>query len=313
MKVLLTGASGFIGKNFLEYAPKDMEIIGLYNRSTSLNEFVKEKKLRNVTLHKVDLLDEKQVQGLFKKIGKDIDCCLYLAANVDVPLSMNDPLHDLSQTAGSVITFLRNAGSIRRFVYLSSNAVYDGNKGIVTTKTPLNPHIPYCISKLAAEQYIRFYASRGKVKEHTIIRFGGAFGLHARPDKFMTKLMRELAVERKEEIEIYGDGTNIINLMYAKDTVTALLTALKSKRSNLTCILGQDNMTITQAVQRSANAIGRKVSIRYVPRISGQKYISFSVDSDFGRIFGLKPQYSFEQGVKEFAGLLTHEEKTKAK
>ena len=47
MKLLLTGASGFIGKNFLEFAPKDIEIIGLYNKSTDIEKFVEEKNLKN--------------------------------------------------------------------------------------------------------------------------------------------------------------------------------------------------------------------------------------------------------------------------
>lgn len=43
MRLLLTGASGFVGKNFLENAPKDIEIIAVYNSSRDIENFVKEK------------------------------------------------------------------------------------------------------------------------------------------------------------------------------------------------------------------------------------------------------------------------------
>ena len=45
MKVLVTGVSGFIGRNFVEYASKDLEIVGVYNKSGDIEKFVKEKKL----------------------------------------------------------------------------------------------------------------------------------------------------------------------------------------------------------------------------------------------------------------------------
>ena len=77
MKLLLTGASGFIGKNFLEFAPKDIEIIGLYNKSTDIERFVEEKNLKNVELHKCDLTDKRETEKLFDKIGKNFEYCLF--------------------------------------------------------------------------------------------------------------------------------------------------------------------------------------------------------------------------------------------
>ena len=68
MRLLVTGASGFIGKNFLELAPKDIEIIGIYNSSKEIEDFVKEKKLNNVKLYKCDLTKKEEVERLFEKI-----------------------------------------------------------------------------------------------------------------------------------------------------------------------------------------------------------------------------------------------------
>ena len=159
MKLLLTRASGFIGKNFIENAPKDIEITAIYNNSNSIKNFVDEKKLENVKLYKCDFTKKKELEALFQKIGGNFEYCIYLAGNVNVPLSITNPIEDLNANAAALINFLSACGMIGRLVYMSSAAVYDGNKGMVTAQTMLDPVIPYCISKLAAEQYIKFFSS----------------------------------------------------------------------------------------------------------------------------------------------------------
>lgn len=307
MKVLVTGVSGFIGRNFIEFAPKDLEIIGIYNKSGDIEKFVKDRKLKNVRLYKCDLTDKVQVQRLFNKIGKNFDNCIYLAANVNVPLSINDPVEDLKITCQGLINFLQSCGKIDKFSLMSSATVYEGNHGIVTTSTKLNPLVPYSISKLMAEHYVRFFQSSGKIGSYIILRFGGAYGKYSEK-KFVSQLVRQSAIQNKEIIEIYGDGTNIVNLMYVKDTVKALLVCLNSKKTNMICNFGQDNMTITQLINKIAKIFSKNVEIRYTPRRKDQKYIEFSLDVDFNRIFDFKPGYSFEEGIREFAESMKNEE-----
>jgi|SRR3989338_3067318 len=307
MKVLLTGASGFIGRNFMEFAPNDLEITGIYNRSEDAVNFVKEKKLSNVRLYKCDLTEAKEVESLFKNIGKEFDCCLYLAANINVPLSITNPAEDIKITVIGIINFLQHCSRIKRFVLMSTAGVYDGNKGHVAVDAKLNPKVPYCISKLAAEQYVRFFSSTGKIEQYVILRFGGAYGKYSKGSKFMSKLVNEICVENKESIEIYGDGTNIINVMYAKDAVNGLVACLKSEKSNIICNFGQENMTVTEAVQRVAKVFGKKILINYTPKLNTQKYITFEPQIDFDMIFNFKPQYSFEDGIMEFGESLKNE------
>jgi len=299
MKILVAGCSGFIGRNFLELAPKDTEIIGIYHSSEDIESFVKEKNLKNVKLCKCDLTKEDEVKSLFEKIGKKFDCCLYLVANVNVPLSKKNPKRDAELTIFTLLNFMQSCESVNRLVYLSTSGVYDGNKGIVTPETKLSPVVPYCISKVAAEQYVKFYASTGKIKDYVIIRFGGAFGPYSER-KFMTSLVNDICVNNKKEIEVYGDGTNIINVMYVKDVIKALFVALSSSKSNITCNLGQENMSVKETVERVAKAFNKDVNIKYTPKIMNQKYITFKIKVDFNDIFNFKPDYSFEQGIKEF-------------
>ena len=189
---------------------------------------------------------------------------------------------------------------------MSTAGVYDGIKGHSDINTRLNPIVPYCISKLMAEQYVKFYRSIGKVDEYVILRFGGAFGKYSK-NKFMTNLVMDVCIHGKDKIEIYGDGTNLINVMYVKDAVKALIACLKSKKSNIVCNLALENMAIKEAIERVSKVFGKNVKIKYKPRLKEQKYITFEYDSDFNDIFGFKPDYSFEQGIKEFGKELKNE------
>tara|TARA_Y100000310_G_C20682269_1_gene816687 strand:+ start:2401 stop:3321 length:921 start_codon:yes stop_codon:yes gene_type:complete len=305
MKLLLTGASGFLGKNFMELAPKDIEITGIYNSSTDIVNFVEEKKLTNVKLFKCDLTNKKEVEDLFEKIGKDFNYCLFLAANVDIPLSFKNPELDFKITVTGLQNFLEKCSNIKRFIYMSSAAVYDGNSGSVSVDTKLNPKVPYCKSKLAAELCVKSFSELGKLKEFAILRFGGAFGLYSEK-KFMSTLVKDISLQNKNEIEVYGTGENIINVMYVKDTVNALLKCLDSDK-NVVCNLGQENITITEIVKRVAKAFGKEVSIKYTPKVEDQKYIGFEIVVDFNEIFDFTPEYSFEEGIREFGSLMKNE------
>ena len=210
MKLLVVGISGFMGRNVLEYAPKDVEITGVYNRSEDIVAFAK-KVRKNTILVQCDLTEFSQIKNVAKKIGTSFDCCLYFAGNVDVPLSKKDPVQDLRLNVIALINLLQNI-SIKRFVLLSTAGVYDGLSRKITGKDALNPTVPYCLSKLMAEQYVKYFQSIGKIDEYAILRFGGAFGKHSKREKFASKVIQELGVENKNTIEVYGDGRNIINI-----------------------------------------------------------------------------------------------------
>jgi len=261
MKVLLTGASGFLGKNFLKFSPKEMQIIGLYNKSDDIEKFVKENNLKNVALCKCDLTSRKEIDKAIKRIGSEFDYCVYLAGNVDVSLSIRDPMEDMNMNAVAVVNFLSSIKRIGKFVYMSTAGVYDGNKGKVSVKTSLHPTIPYCISKLACERYVEFFKNAGTIDNYVIIRFSGAFGPYSKGSKFIAKAVEDIGIKNKGKTEIYGDGKNKINIMYSRDLVDALAVCLKSRKGNITVNLGQNDMTIIGAVEKIAIFLGKKVSI----------------------------------------------------
>ena len=83
MKVVVTGASGFIGHNVLLRAPREWTIYAVYHSTPGLEAFIARHNLTNVRAVRCNLLNEGDVQMMAKTIGSTPDAMLYLAANGD--------------------------------------------------------------------------------------------------------------------------------------------------------------------------------------------------------------------------------------
>lgn len=301
MKIIVPGASGFIGKNFILKAPKDWEIIAIYNNS-NLQDFVEEHRLDNVITVKCDLTNENEVEKLSKKVGNEFDVCMYLAANTSVPLSVKDPIFDLHANIITLLNFLRFFEG-EKLIFLSSGAVYDGLSGLVNPNMPVFPKIPYAISKLASENYIKFYVMKKKrFKNYIILRFFGAYGPYEPARKIYTKLVRAFYFENKNKYTIYGDGKNLIDAMYVDDMIDGVLKVIRSDNQNLTVDFCSENpLTIDELVYAVAEAFDKKNPIIRHDGITDE-YIEFYASNKLmEKIFGFKPTRSLNKGLQKLA------------
>ena len=107
MKLLLTGASGFIGRNVLLRAPRDWEIVAVYNRTGDLPAFVAAHGLAHVAPVACDLVSADAVRALAARIGR-ADAALYLAANGDPAASVERVRWDLELNTVAVVNVLEN-------------------------------------------------------------------------------------------------------------------------------------------------------------------------------------------------------------
>src|SRR2546425_9053618 len=130
MRLIVTGASGFLGRNTLVRAPRDWDIVAVYHQAADFPGFVAREALTQVRPIHCDLTNAADVQSLRATAG-EVDAVLYLAANGDPAASARDPLRDLRLNTQAVLTFLEHCPA-PHMVYLSSGARYDGARGPVT-------------------------------------------------------------------------------------------------------------------------------------------------------------------------------------
>jgi UDP-glucose 4-epimerase len=302
MRVVVTGASGFIGRNVLLRAPRDWEIVAVFNRTPGLEAFVAGHRLTHVRPVQCDLTDAAAVRALAARAGQ-IDAALYLAANGDPAASAERPRWDLESNTVALVTFLELC-PVGHLVYLSSGAVYDGIVGPVSPSTPVTPRLPYAISKHASEQYVRFFSERRHTPPSFInVRFFGAYGPYEPARKITTRWLLALAAGQREFV-LRGNGENLIDFMYVDDAVDGMLRLVQAAGASATVDFASGApVTVNAVVEAMARTLGVEAAIRHQGET--EEYIRFhSVDHAMRDRFGVVPSISFEDGLRRLADFL---------
>jgi nucleoside-diphosphate-sugar epimerase len=305
MNILLAGASGFMGRNFLLHAPEHHRIIAVYRRDAQFPEFVSKLRRPGVKAVSCDLGDPGQVGKLVRDLGSEWSCCVFLAAKVDIPWSVREPGNDCAANVFPLLNLLKEIRA-ERFIFFSSGAVYDGLQGEVNATAVIAPTLPYAISKAACERYVEFFhRRRGSIGNYLNVRFFGAYGPYEAPHKIYSRLVRAFAIEGKRSYELYGAGTNLIDALYVEDAVDALLRMVEGRHWNRAIDLaGGQPLTVETLARRVAAALGVSdpcITTSGVAHESNQFWGSLA---DARELFGFVPRTGLEAGVLKLRDFL---------
>ena len=301
MKLLVVGASGFLGRNFLLAAPREWDVHATYHTAESFPAWLAGAGLDHVVPVRVDLRDEGAVGRAME--GVRADACLYLAADTRVRALVEDPSLDVRNNVlpvANVVKRLRGG----RLVFVSSGAVYMGHEGSVTPATPLRPTIPYAISKEAAEGYVRFAAGRGWCDGYVVLRFFGAYGPHEPPRKITTKLVRA-ARAKEPEFTIFGDGENLIDVVHVDDAVRGLMAAVQGPAKDVTVdFCAGSPATLNDFALRVGRDFGHAFELRHEGE--SPEYIRFHASPEgMAAAFRVRPTVPLEDGMRRLDAWLT--------
>ena len=279
MNILLTGASGSIGKTLINTTPSNFQIYTL-GRSSVQKE--------NVTHLEVDLSKEWDTNIL----PNDIDVIIHLAQSENFRLFPDKAIDVYTVNTISTLKLADFAvkNGINKFVYASSGGIY-GNRDTgfgEEDEIPVNDLGFYLGSKLSSEIILDSYKN---IIDIQLLRFFFVYG----PDQNESMLIPRLInnVLNGKTINLQGEEGLKINPIHVDDAVNAILASLKLEKSNKLNIGGSEELSLKDITV----LIGKQLGVK--PKYS---YIDSEPNNLIGDISKLKkigyfPQISFEEGI----------------
>lgn len=302
MKILVTGACGFIGANYVHYLMRvsGHEIVNLdkltdVSNRENVSEFEGEARYRFV---EGDVADPVAVAGAME----GCDAVVNFAAESHVDRSILDPRVFYRSNVEGTLILLEEARrrKVDRYVQVSTDEVYGslGAEGSFTEASPLCPNSPYAASKTAADLIVRSYVKTYGLPA-MITRCCNNYG----PWQFPEKLIPLMVIRALEDqtLPVYGDGSNVRDWIHAEDHCLALQAVLeRGKVGGIYNVGARAEMANIDIVKTILSLLGKPESlIRFVTDRPGHDW-RYAIDPEMlERELDWKPLRSFEEGMRQ--------------
>jgi UDP-glucuronate 4-epimerase len=314
MRVLVTGAAGFIGSHLSErLVARGDEVVGLDNFDAFYPRAVKDRNLAALagsprfTLVEGDL---RAPDDLSRAFAHWPDAVVHLAALAGVRPSLADPARyaDVNVVGTVRVTEAARAHGVRRFVFASSSSVYglDSEPPFKESDPCLRPLSPYASTKRAGELGL-YTAQHLYGLDVTCLRFFTVYGPRQRPDLAIHKFARLILAGRP--IELFGDGSTSRDYTWIDDILDGVVAALdetgKQGRGapafRVYNLGGSRTTTLLRLVELLSDALGKEAVVEWKPEQPGDMKRTLADVTLVGRALGYAPRVSIEDGIARFA------------
>lgn len=285
-RVLITGGAGFIGRRVIG------ALLDQGHEVTSADRHV----FPDDRVHSVigDLCDPATISAA---VTEGTDVIVHLAAITAVLRSVEDPVGtyklNVDVTAG-LLEHARQRG-VGTFLLASTNAVTgDVGRTTITEQMPLRPLTPYGATKAAAEMLLAAYsASYGMTG--AALRFSNVYGpgMEAK-DSFIPRLMR--AARDGRGVQIYGDGTQLRDLVHVDDIVAGIFTAWRARHSGPLILGSGESVTVNDILAAARAVTGAELPAEHIPPKPGEMP-AVIIDISAARALGYKPGHDLKAGI----------------
>ncbi len=313
MKVLVTGAAGFIGFHTAEaLLARGDSVVGIDSLNDYYDVRLKQARLARLrdrpgfTFHHADVSDREAVERV-AAANADLAGIVHLAAQAGVRHSLVDPYSYVQSNVMGHLVILeaaRRLGGLRHMVYASTSSVYGLN-----TEMPFReadrvdtPVSLYAATKRADELMSHAYAHLFGLPL-TGLRFFTVYGPWGRPD--MAYFSFAKAIMEGQPITLYDGGRLRRDFTYIDDIVTGILGSLDRPPEdvNVPRLLNIGNHQVEEVremVRLLEDALGRKAEIRSAPRPAVDVEATFASIDAIAGLTGFAPKTPLSLGIPRF-------------
>jgi dTDP-glucose 4,6-dehydratase len=309
--IIVTGGSGFIGSNLVNYlVKKKYFVINLDKLTYSANKY--ENSLRNkknYKLIKVDIINQKKITNIIKKYKPIV--IFNLAAETHVDRSIDGPKSFIHTNINGTFSLLESLRFLQKkkiapkLVHISTDEVYGDIKIGVRSKENhrYEPSSPYSASKASADHLVKSYIRTYKLKA-VISNCCNNYGPYQFPEKLIPKMISNIF--NNKELPIYSKGRNSREWIHVEDHCAALFKLyLKGKIGesyNVGTGINLCNIDLVKKILKICKSmkikVGNGTKIKFVKDRPGHDF-RYALDNK--KIFNQlrwKPKIKFETGLK---------------
>ena len=322
MRVLVTGAAGFIGFHLtLALLDRDDEVVGVDNlndyydpalKQLRLDEIAKHSKCVNFEFIKEDISDREFMCRLFS--DNQFDLVVNLAAQAGVRYSLENPNAYVDSNLVGFVNVLEGCrnSKVRHLVYASSSSVYGMNskQPFSTNDTVDYPISLYAATKKSNELMAHSYSHLYNMPV-TGLRFFTVYGPYGRPDMAYFKFTKSIL--NGDPIDVYNHGEMKRDFTYIDDIVRGILrisdqipvpynsdVTLASAPYKIYNIGNNQPVTLRRFISSIETACGVVAEERSLPMQPGDVPLTYADVDDLIRDTGFKSSTSIEDGIEQF-------------
>lgn len=326
MKILITGAAGFIGSELcLKLLSSGHTVVGIDNHNDYYNPQLKEDRLARHLNHKnyghfrFDIVENQKLKDVFQNFGPE--CVVNLAAQAGVRHSIDHPHSFIDSNIVGFLNILENCkqSKIQHLIFASSSSVYGANSKVPyhVNDNVDHPLSLYAATKKANELMAHCYSQLYDIPS-TGLRFFTVYGPWGRPDMALFKFAK--SIETGEKLELFNFGNHSRDFTFIDDVIEAIVKVIykppvkgekwdpqipEPGRSfapwRLYNVGSNSPVDLKYFVSLVESAFDKKADIQMLPMQMGDVKETFADMESFTKEFNFKPKTSIEEGVEKFA------------
>ena len=311
-KIIVTGGSGFIGSNLVNFLIKKRYfVINLDKLTYSSNKYdIGIRNNKNYKLIKVDIVNQKKLLEIIKKFKPK--AIFNLAAETHVDRSIDGPKNFIhSNIIGTFnllesLRFLQKKNIKPKLIHISTDEVYGDIKKNFRSKEidRYEPSSPYSASKASADHLVKSYIRTYSLKA-VISNCCNNYGPYQFPEKLIPKIITNIF--ENKELPVYGNGKNSREWIHVEDHCEALFTLyLKGKNGesyNVGSGINLNNINLVKNILKICKSmkikIGINTKIKFVKDRPGHDFRYALDNKKIFKSLKWKAKINFKKGLKE--------------
>ncbi len=302
MKILITGAAGFIGSHTAERC-KEMgyEVLGVDNYSPYYDVSLKELNAKTLSEKNIEVLKlDLRTDNLTQRLPTDIDYIIHFSGHpgISSSSSFKDYLTNNFIATQRLLNWIEKLDNKPYFINIATSSIY----GLVATLSEEQAPLPaswYGVTKLAAEQLVLANIRRNLLKG-TSLRLYSVYGPRERPDKLYTRLI-DCGLNDKVFSLYDGSKKHLRSFTYVQDIIDGIVSVFgKEDVCNGEVInLGTETESTTaEGIEAVEEVLGVSIKMNHIPARPGDQSRTKANIDKARRLLDYNPQTTLLEGVK---------------